>query len=226
MSLTDHDRVGMTVYGLLAAACIIAASIAPPTALMLLFKAMPVGFLVFLLTRSQSVSGDHYRRFILLGLAASVTADVMIELWFPAGLAIFLLAHGFYIVAMKLPLKPFPLHPVALVTGLVFGAGMLALLLPRVPQAMVIPVLFYIGVILLMFTRAWSRVLSHGSQAGVWLMGIGALLFVISDSLIGINRWVIDIPHERIAILGTYFAAQWLIWRSAFAYEPGQRPGV
>lgn len=215
LPLTDNVRAITTAYGLLAVAGIVAAIIAPPTALLLLFKAMPAGFLVFLLARSPGVSTDYYQRFILFGLGASVTADVVIELWFPGGLAIFLLAHVFYITAMQLPLRPFPLHPGVIVAGLVFGAVMLALLLPRVPQAMCIPVLVYMSVILLMFTRAWTRVLTHGGQAGVWLMGIGALLFVISDSLIGINRWVVDIPHERIAILGTYFAAQWFICQSA-----------
>ncbi len=216
-ALTDNVRVYTTVYCLLALACITASIVGPPTALMLLFKGLPVGFLVFLLARSTAAPADHYRRFILLGLGASVTADVVIELWFPGGLAIFLLAHVFYIIAMRLALKPFPLHPAPLIAGLVFGGVILALLLPGIPDVMLIPVLLYTGIILLMFIRAWTRALRHSDEAGVWLMAIGALLFVISDSLIGLNRWTVEIPHDRITILGTYFAAQWFICQSAIA---------
>ena len=210
--LTRHFQLYTAAYVVLAVACMIAALLEPPTALMMVFKGLPVALLVVVTARANATVHGRYRFYILLGLVASVAGDVIIEVLFVGGLAAFLLAHVFYLVAMR----ALPLHPFAVIAGAVLGAGVMALLLPEVPRAMFIPVLVYMGVILLMLVRAWSR-LAGNRPAGASWMAAGATLFVISDSLIGLNRWVFDIPLAGAAILTTYFAAQWLICRSALS---------
>ncbi|MBK9258433.1 MAG: hypothetical protein IPM54_01195 [Polyangiaceae bacterium] len=37
---------------------------------------------------------------------------------------------------------------------------------------------------------------------------LGALLFVLSDTLIGVNRWVTPIPLAGVWILATYYTGQ------------------
>ncbi|MGW8319908.1 MAG: lysoplasmalogenase family protein, partial [Candidatus Promineifilaceae bacterium] len=44
----------------------------------------------------------------------------------------------------------------------------------------------------------------------------GTLLFVASDSLLAVNRFVYDLGDlAPILVLGTYYPAQWLIAQSA-----------
>ena len=217
--LTRHFKLYTAAYVVLAVACMIAALLEPPSALMMVFKGLPVALLVFVAAQAHAAAPGQYRFYIQLGLAASVAGDVIIEVLFVGGLVAFLLAHVFYLVAMR----PLPLHPFAVIAGAVAGAGLMALLLPEVPGAMFIPVLLYMGVILLMLVRAWSRLAGNNRPAGASWMAAGATLFVISDSLIGLNRWVFDIPLAGAAILTTYFAAQWLICRSLLSPDPASR---
>lgn len=51
------------------------------------------------------------------------------------------------------------------------------------------------------------------------LYALGALLFVISDFLLAWNMFVHQIPHAGIFILGTYYAAQWLLFVRASPYR-------
>jgi alkenylglycerophosphocholine hydrolase len=53
----------------------------------------------------------------------------------------------------------------------------------------------------------WLAVGGWGSAAA----GAGALLFVASDSALAWNRFRGEFRGAQIFILGTYFAAQWLI---------------
>ena len=40
---------------------------------------------------------------------------------------------------------------------------------------------------------------------------VGALLFIVSDSLLAINRFAATLPFANVAVMVTYIAAQWLI---------------
>lgn len=51
------------------------------------------------------------------------------------------------------------------------------------------------------------------------LYALGTLLFVISDFILAWNRFVEPVPFHDILILGTYFAAQWLIFVRATPYR-------
>src|SRR3954454_15269689 len=55
-------------------------------------------------------------------------------------------------------------------------------------------------------------------------VGIGAVLFMLSDGLLAINRFAQPLPMAQFWVLATYYAAQILIVRNARAPLGGARP--
>jgi len=54
------------------------------------------------------------------------------------------------------------------------------------------------------------------------LVSSGAILFVISDGVIAVNKFAFEVPGERILVMSTYIAAQYLIIRGLLEHEPAQ----
>ena len=44
-----------------------------------------------------------------------------------------------------------------------------------------------------------------------WAAAVGAALFVLSDTMIGLDRFRPGVKLSPVLVLGTYYAAQWLI---------------
>ena len=96
---------------------------------------------------------------------------------------------------------------------LAFLIGNSIFLLPDLPSAFKIPVLVYSTVITLMVLSCTNLYQVIPTPIFTILL-IGVLLFMCSDTLIGLNQFKkeeITIPFPRIAIMSTYILAQWLI---------------
>ena len=78
------------------------------------------------------------------------------------------------------------------------------------PAALRGPVAAYVLVIALMAAQAWAR---HAVQPGraAWMVALGACFFMLSDSLLAINRFVTPLPWAQVWVLASYYAAQALI---------------
>lgn len=48
-------------------------------------------------------------------------------------------------------------------------------------------------------------------DTAAWLVAAGAIAFVISDTLLAINRFLTPLPASPVWVLSTYYAAQCLI---------------
>ena len=164
----------------------------------------PVAILSLLVFRSAPKAGSRLAAF---GLACSAVADGVIEWSFLGGLVVFLLAHLFYIAAFVAVeprgrfsrLLPVALWAAVVLPLIVSGAGALGA-----------PVLIYGLVIFIMIWRAAAAAPFSGWNASV--MGFcGALLFGLSDSLLGYSRFVGPLPAPSLLVLGTYWPAQALI---------------
>ncbi len=94
-----------------------------------------------------------------------------------------------------------------------FGAVILAWMMPSLGQNL-LPVTFYVTALTVMAIAA------SGVGARPGRIFIGALLFVVSDSLIGIERFVADFPFSVQAIIATYMIAQYLIFTGALEQLP------
>jgi uncharacterized membrane protein YhhN len=185
-----------------------------PTPTPAVLKGLPLAILLIVTAAPLRRNVEWFRLWVSLGLAASLAGDIIIMSNFLGGIAAFFVAHVMYVVAMGLPRGRLAIQSLGLLPALAFGIGMHGLLAPRVPADLYIPVVGYMGVIMLMFARACSRVFAAPRESAYWLFFIGAVLFVLSDSLIAISRWVTAVPYDRFAILGTYFVAQWFIVKS------------
>ena len=123
-----------------------------------------------------------------------------------AGLASFLLAHVAYVVGFVVAgLEPLGVAAgVALVVaaGLAVGARILRSARRSAP-ALAGPVAAYMAVISTMLVCA----------VGTWhaVAIAGALLFYVSDALIGYGRFVRSHPHGRLAVMVTYHLGQGLL---------------
>jgi uncharacterized membrane protein YhhN len=65
-------------------------------------------------------------------------------------------------------------------------------------------------VISLMAAQAIGRATSTGDAAARWV-ALGACVFMVSDSLIAINKFVTPVALSSLWILTTYYCAQMLI---------------
>ena len=75
---------------------------------------------------------------------------------------------------------------------------------------MMIPVIIYTVVILAMLTGAINR-LKKVIALSYWLVLSGAILFLISDSALAINKFGHPFPGSSVLIMTTYLLAQYLI---------------
>ncbi|KAG1658291.1 p-aminobenzoyl-glutamate hydrolase subunit B [Nymphon striatum] len=78
--------------------------------------------------------------------------------------------------------------------------------------ALKVPVILYILGILAMVVTAYIRK-ENVTQSSFNLVFIGALFFVVSDSILAIDKFSVGIPFAHILIMGTYATAQYLIMK-------------
>ena len=78
-------------------------------------------------------------------------------------------------------------------------------IIPFAPEGVVRTGMYiYAGLITVMM---WSALMQRD-----WLFGLGAVLFVFSDSVLAVNKFVQPIPFERYWIMVPYLTAQLLIF--------------
>ena len=168
------------------------------------FKIIPIALLLQLaLTRT----GGKIRMLLGLGLVLSAIGDVLLALdgLFVQGLAAFLLAQVTYTVLFltqyRWQTRRLPWAALIVVYALVCTLFI-------VPEAgdMKVPVTAYMIAISLMAVAAGFR----GDQQFLWV-AMGALIFMVSDTLIAVSRFVSPFEYSGIAVMTTYYLAQLLI---------------
>ena len=155
---------------------------------------------------------------LIIALFFSWIGDLVLtqeEDFFLYGLGAFFVAHVFYIVSFVK--SNFENHEVALIHkapifmfALVFFGGMMFFYLKPNLGDMMIPVIAYIAIIVGMNIAALNRYKKVNDQS-FWLIALGAILFLISDSIIAINKFDHWIDNARVYIMFTYILAQYLI---------------
>ena len=178
--------------------------------------------LIFLLAwRAQPELSTQYRRWILVGIACSMLGDVLLmlpqDLFVPALLA-FLCGHLCFIAGF-LSDSRFGARPWWLLASLAYGAVNLYLLWDSIGAALRVPVIVYVAVLASMGGQALVRArvfaLRGDAQCGSARRAtVGALLFMLSDTLLAWNRFHAAIPLSSLWVLSTYYLALWWIARS------------
>lgn len=184
------------------------------TLLCLLVKPMPV---LALLGWLHDAPPSEYRRWISLGLIFSLVGDVLLA-WpqdlFVFGLGAFLVAHLAYLKAYLSDCRRLAVLP--LIIALSTGAVLLGILISNGLGPLLVPVIVYGTAISAMFWRALARLGTDVPKRSALLAAAGAMAFVFSDSVIGINRFVAPFHAAPYVIILSYWLGQWGIAASAF----------
>ncbi|MBZ5528687.1 MAG: lysoplasmalogenase [Acidobacteriia bacterium] len=153
-----------------------------------------------------------YALWLTIGLLFSLAGDVALlwpERYFLAGLAAFLFTHIAYLLALTRDAK-FPARVTVWLLYLAAGAALCAILWPRLAPPLHLPVVLYSFAVTTMAAQALGRFLLRRTPAARQA-AFGASLFLLSDALLSLDRFYAPIPFSPLLILGTYYAAQWLV---------------
>jgi len=131
------------------------------------------------------------------------------ELLFLGGLASFLAAHLMYIIQFSRTRNKDVGFIAPLLVLLAYAISIFWYLSDSLNN-MAIPVGAYITGILLMILFAYLRNDSMTDNSYIYVLA-GTLLFMLSDSIVGITRFKSDIPFSRILVMGIYGSAQLLM---------------
>lgn len=180
--------------------------------LIYLFK--PLTTLLILITAllPGTFLSDRYAGAIALGLIFGLGGDILLMLpgnYFLYGLVSFLIGHLCYWAAFfpdTFGVDFFwPLLPLLILGGLI-----LRYLWPGLTQELKVPVMLYVSVIMGMGVLAVYRAFQFPTPA-TYSAAVGALLFLVSDITLAVNRFRRPFALVHLAVLSTYFAGQILI---------------
>ena len=163
-------------------------------------------------------------KWMYIALFFSWCGDVLLmfqgtnELFFILGLSAFLLAHIFYILFFHfIRLKErIPFNIFFLLAVMIYYVVLMRWLSPYL-GALTLPVRVYGIVISLMGMMAMHMTGLQQKKAG-WFMLTGAILFVLSDSVLAVNKFYQSFEAAGIVIMLTYGAAQYFIAKGAIEY--------
>eukprot|EP00041_Stephanoeca_diplocostata_P009429 m.145366 g.145366 ORF g.145366 m.145366 type:complete len:236 (-) comp17733_c0_seq1:418-1125(-) len=182
----------------------------PPHLWGVALKALPASSLLL----DTLSSGRHGRITATCGaLLFSLWGDIALEmevytdLSFLLGLGSFAIAHLFFIRAFLFHGYAFTV-PRTLLVLTELGLGMFVLgplFAQNAPEELALPVLIYTTIIAGMLVAATVGV-AHTATATV-----GAVLFAVSDAIIGIDEFLYRSKHHNVAIISLYYTAQWLL---------------
>ena len=171
--------------------------------------------------RTRDIEKQVPVSYVYLAMLFSFIGDVLLmfmdqgDIWFITGLAAFLLAQLFYIITYRQ--YKFKISDEAgkgirmIYTFIVIGYTVILWisLYPHL-EDMLIPVTLYT---LTIFTMVIMAIFRHNctSRLSFYLVFSGAVIFLISDSMIAINKFMVPILYERLLVIITYMIAQFLI---------------
>lgn len=183
-------------------------------------KAIPVSTLIVLVLRD--IRGFPLI-FLTGALLGSVCGDVLLDLsgagFFIYGLAAFLAAHVFYSVLFFRYAKRPGGSDMAVIAGLTLFAGLMIWIFRGIDPNLFRPVAAYIVVIVTMSIGA--LLVPAANRLLFW----GALLFIASDLVLAVNKFLVAIPYGRPVNISLYFLAQFAIVAAARAIWMDRRAG-
>ncbi len=162
----------------------------------------------------------RFAKLILMGLLFGLFGDVFLMLvnqypsFFLYGLISFLIGHAFYIAAFYIDYKwktniEKKANWLAFIFFSFYAIVFYSYIRPYLGE-MKIPVMAYTFVITLMAIMAVNRK-GRVSNASFKLVFYGALLFLISDTLLAFKTFVLPFKYSGMLIMFTYMLSQYLI---------------
>ena len=177
---------------------------------LLVFKPLTL-ILIIVIATIFPATESYYKIFIISGLLLSLLGDTFLiypEQHFKIGLIAFLIGHICYIIAFTVSSGVHFTFWIFLPISII-GILYLRSILPYSGK-MKIPVMIYIIIIVIMSWMAMER-LNYIPTVGTILAVMGAVLFMISDAVLALNKFRKPFISAELIILATYFTAQWLL---------------
>lgn len=148
------------------------------------------------------------KKFILSsGLLFGAIGDILLtqnnEIFFIFGLVSFLIGHILYSIYFFMN-SSFNKQGLFLTTFIFALSILLSLyIVPFVEEKLKFPVIFYIlGISIMVVSTTFYKKFNYFSF-------LGAILFLFSDTLIAINKFIIPIPFANLWIMILYYIGQW-----------------
>lgn len=170
---------------------------------------------------SETTTTRFLRKAWLSGLIFSALGDMLLlfsreehgEIFFVLGLAMFLMAHLCYIGGLWFILKGkrgfLRQRPVWALLPAAYFVALMGYLWPGIPSGLQFPVGAYAIVITIM-TSSVLQLRTNVATPIFRLMLLGALLFVLSDSLLALEKFG-NLPAVPLSIMATYLLGQTLM---------------
>jgi uncharacterized membrane protein YhhN len=155
---------------------------------------------------------------LVLAIVFSFAGDVMLmcPTYFIEGLVAFLIAHVLYIFSYRQLQHDETINAlqglqrIRLAFPIVLaGTGLVVILYPALGD-LKIPVIIYALILTVMVLNALFR-FGRTSTTSFWMVFGGAVLFMISDSLLAVNKFLLPSPWGGFFIMLSYVLAQFLI---------------
>ena len=166
------------------------------------------------------------RQTLFAGLAFATLGDTLLlfsggnygAFFFLLGLGAFLCTHLCYIGGFLREVNPrngyLRQQPLLVLPFLLFLVAFLYWLWPGIPEGMRLPVAVYAATISVMALSVLN-LRPHIEAAAFSSMLAGALLFMLSDSLIAVQKFGQAFPGSHVSIIATYLVGQWALIRGA-----------
>lgn len=183
------------------------------SSLKMVFKLIPMILIILLALSTNAKNVPRYKLLVIIGLIFCAIGDYALQ-WFIIGLTSFLIGHVFYIAAFRTTSEattPKYVKVGLLLYGLLMGGWIGSTVYSDGDTVLAIAVWVYMAVIL---TMGWTSFRTKSRFAI-----IGAALFIASDSILAINKFVLDVPFSHELIMFTYYGAQLLIALSIAQYS-------
>ena len=173
-----------------------------PVGFKILMKLVPMALLILFALVTKPMFSTTYKRIIIGGLFVCMIADGVIY-WFIPGLITFFIGHVFYIFSFRHALrKPMPKWAAFLL--LLYGIGMAFWISgSQFIEGEILLAIAIIAYIIIISTMGWMAV-----RTRLPLVIIGAVLFIFSDSVLAVDRFVYDIPYRDAFVMISYYGAQ------------------
>lgn len=180
------------------------------------FKPLLILTLIFHFLQSTKIYHHKIKKLVIAALIFSMMGDIFLMLpdnenYFIFGLGSFLIAHIFYIFAFLQIRKELQqrLNIWFIIFPALYCIILLNTLLPNA-GALAIPVVFYAIIISCMLVAALHCSIIQNKNTG-WFFAAAAMLFVISDSFIGLDKFYMNIKGNSWIVMLTYMSAQLLL---------------
>ncbi len=173
-----------------------------------------ISLLLFFFNQSKQLN-SFIKTFTILALVFSLIGDVALlfdginPIYFIVGLASFLLAHVMYVLVF-LKQRDKKKKPLGFISLMLIYAAFLFYILKDGLGDLLIPVIVYMIVILSMSTSAFLREKQNNIASYNWVF-VGAILFMVSDSILALDKFYQSFQLSSLLIMSTYALAQYCI---------------